>query len=163
MEHKTLPQRVKEVTDFVYEYLAPHNDFVQMSARGILGSNGAMILSNLVKRGIVEKKLLPNKKGCVYGYKWVATMAPTKTLYGSIADQLRDDDKRRREAKKTTTSAAPVAVDPEMEVVNEMFEKVTYHHNFSAVSDQELWDELKRRGYFIVNNQLAISRLEYLK
>jgi hypothetical protein len=157
MEHKTLPQRVKEVTDFVYEYLAQQNDFVQLNARGTLGSHGAAILSNLIKRGIVEKKTVPNngKRGHACAYKWVATMAPTKTLYGSITDQLRDEKKNRKKPKKSTSPAVNV-------VGMETITLPDYHLELSAIPDQELWDELKRRGYFIVNNQLAISRLEYL-
>ena len=96
---KTLASQVKEAVDYIYNYLIQHKDGATFSASS-LGKNAARVCSVLVKRGIIQKTFASaaavGKKGALCRYKWIATMAPTKVLYGSITDELADKDKKYR-------------------------------------------------------------------
>lgn len=102
-----LPKTVKETVDIVYELLSEHPDGVQVTMSSFLDSKAQRrVISILIKRGIVQKTFVvtPGKKGPTFKYKWAATMAPTKTLYGSIVKQMHDEDNNwpsRRETEKS--------------------------------------------------------------
>lgn len=112
-----LPKTVKETVDFIYEYLIVHPDGIQFTASSLGGSTQKRILSILVKRGIVERTyLLSGKTGRVCKYKWIATMPPTKTLYGSIVTEIRNEQNAWPSHKKTmkpkqTTKEQSVVLD----------------------------------------------------
>lgn len=157
---KPLGQTVKETIDFVFELLAPHQDGVTMKTTDF-GFYGQMVVKILASRRIIERKKCSNNS---YKYKWVANHNPTPVLYGSITDEIRDITTRRskaQEARKKEKRAAlrkepaPVA-QPSVVTVREY---VTDLDGFSA---QELWDELKKRGYSIDNGGLYVTKKAYL-
>ena len=166
---KTRQQRVKDVIDFAYEYLIQHNDGITMNAKEIFGSDRD-IFTVLVKRGIVKKTYVAasGRRGVICKYKWVATMPPTKNLYASISQELRD------ESAKYKTSSISKGLTPDMVVLEEAKEipatvieqvieaKKQYVTQLDGFSDQQLWDELKKRGYSIEDNRLVIIKKAYL-
>lgn len=163
-ERKTgkLMKIVKDTVDSVYDYLIPHTDGITMSANDY-GKRGSRVCSELVKRGIIEKKGLGHGKG--WRYRWIATMAPTNVLYGSIAQKLYDEDRMYQDAhrkKKAAEKSKKVVVDtpPTEQPLPEP--KREYVSDLKGFSAQELWDELKGRGYFIEGERLAITQTAYL-
>lgn len=160
--NRPLNLTVKETVDFVYEYLAPHPEGIEMNARS-LGLTQCRVVTIMLKRGIVAKKAIraTGRRGVVWIYKWVATMAPTKTLYGSIVDQLRDDGRRQHQNRKRGKAQKPEepVQEPQVSVEEPKKEFVTTLDGFSS---QELWDELKKRGYSIEDNRLVIVKKAYL-
>ena len=148
----SLAKTVKETIDFVYEYLAPHPDGIVMNAKS-LGGVPRSIVTILVSRGILQKTYVNavGRRGVECSYKWAATMSPTKTLYGSVTDELRNIRKQRKEAGKKSKQVVAQETVPK--------EYVTTLDGFSA---QELWDELKKRGYSIEDNRLVIIKKAYL-
>ena len=147
---KTLPQRVKEVVDFTYEYLVQHEDGITMDAKSLFGADRG-IVTVLVKRGIISKTFVAatGRRGVVCKYKWVATMPPTKTLYGSILQELRNKTEHKQSSRviddNTQSNETPIIVPEEKTAVTLL----------SGFSDQELWDELKRRGYSAEGDRLV--------
>ena len=79
---------VKDTVDFMYEMLIQHPEGIEFNASS-LGNTPTQVVSLLAKRNIIERTPLFSKYGRKFRYKWVATMAPTKVLYGSIAQELR--------------------------------------------------------------------------
>lgn len=172
-----LPKTVKETVDFIYEFLIVHPDGVQFSAGSLGGSTQKRILCILVKRGIVERTwLLTGGTGRVCKYKWIATMPPTKTLYGSIVTEIRDEQKAWPSHKKSAKSKQSVkeqsVVDEKQDAVIDAVAQEPIGVDptsvfagfgpFDGFSDQELWDELKKRGYSIEGNRLVIVKKTYL-
>jgi len=154
---KTLQQTVKETVDAVYHYLAPHPDGITMKANEF-GNKGSRICTKLVNRGIISKQALGLHE---FKYKWIAAMAPTNVLYGSISDEIRTEDRRYQEtfnkrAKSTKPSLAkagdmleipipPVPVIPE---VKDPVDEV-----------REMWEKMKQMGVSIQNNQLVFTEI----
>lgn len=95
---KTLPQRVKEVVDFMYELLN-ENGWVEFRAESTLGIDNAKIVTALIKRGIIIKKRVgkEGRRGSITHYKWEAKHEPTKVLYSNIVTDIRS----RKHRKKT--------------------------------------------------------------
>ena len=174
---RPLPKTVKETVDFAYEMLIPHKDGIVFTTKK-LGVNEARSFSTLVKRGIISKTPCARKegRGCEYKYKWLAPMAPTKVLYGSIVEEIRGIDRAKYTAgkkseKKEAPVAAPANVDerhdePAPEVVEEVVAAPanakeqpapakTFVTDLQGFSSQELWDELKDRGFVIENDRLV--------
>lgn len=108
-----LPKTVKETVDFIYEFLIVHPDGIQFTASSLGGSTQKRILSILVKRGIVDRTyLLTGKTGRVCKYKWIAPMSPTKTLYGSIVTEIRNEQNAWPSHKKGAKSKQSVKEQP---------------------------------------------------
>lgn len=151
-----LAKTVKETIDFVYEFLAPHPEGIVMNAKS-LGAVPRSIVTILVSRGILQKTYVKadGRIGVECSYKWAATMSPTKTLYGSVTGELRDIRKRRNEARKKSDHVVAQETVPQ----ESPKEYVTTLDGFSS---QELWDELKKRGYTIEDNRLVIIKKAYL-
>lgn len=109
-----LPKTVKEFVDFIYEYLIEHPEGLSFSMKTLTESRTQKrIASILVQRGIIERTSIPNigKPGHSYRYKWVANMAPTKTLYGSIVTEIRNEQYKwpsynSKEKKKSVSNTA---------------------------------------------------------
>lgn len=154
--NKPLNLTVKETVDFVYEYLAPHPEGIVMNAKS-LGGVQRSIVTVLVSRGILQKTYVAaiGRKGVDCSYKWVATMAPTKNLYNSITEDLRNIRRKRKGGQKKAEQ--PLEQEPAQNEPPK--EYVTTLDGFSA---QELWDELKKRGYTIEDNRLVIVKKAYL-
>ena len=160
--NRPLNLTVKETIDFVYEYLAAHPEGIEMSAKS-LGLTQCRIVSLLIKRGIVQKNAISAKgrRGCIWRYKWVAT------LYGSIVDQLRDDSRRQhqnRKRGKLQKTEAPIQEPKPQDTMQVSVDepKKEYVTTLDGFSAQELWDELKKRGYTIEDNRLVIVKKAYL-
>lgn len=131
---------IKSCIDTIYE----------LTKEGYVGSMGSLgdtilmkVSTELVNRGVVKKDRL---KGSTYKYTWVATSAPTETFYKNILTHLRSYQKGI-DAKNRALKKSKFEVKPAVESV------VVKIDSFST---QELWDELKRRGAVIENNQLVI-------
>lgn len=166
--NRPLNLTVKETVDFVYEYLAPHPEGIEMNARS-LGLTQCRVVTILLKRGIVAKKAIraPHRRGVVWIYKWAATMAPTKNLYGSVTDQLRDDSRRQHQNQKRGKAQKPeepIQEPQPQDTIQVSIEgpKNEYVTTLDGFSAQELWDELKKRGYTIEDNRLVIVKKAYL-
>lgn len=164
---RALPIVVKETVDFIYELLINSTDGVQFSFKDF-GKTEQRIVSILIKRGIISKTTISTgRRGCAWKYKWIATMPPTKVLYGSIVDEYRDiqrawksrsNEKMKKDSlpatneKKEDAVVPPVVEPPQEERINAI----------DGFSDQELWNELKKRGYSIEDNRLVIVKKTYL-
>lgn len=163
---RALPIVVKDTIDFVYEMLINNPDGLQISFKDY-GKIEKRIVSILIKRGIITKTpISTGRRGCAWKYKWIATMPPTKVLYGSVVDEYRDiqrawksssNEKKKDYLHATTEKKEDAVVLPVVELPQE--ERINALDGFS---DQELWDELKKRGYSIEDNRLVIVKKTYL-
>ena len=170
-KRKPLAKTVKDTIDFVFEILTSNPGGYEMSARE-LGTTRGQVVAILVERGIIERNHAHNGKKS--SYQWVAAMAPTKVLYGSVTQELADRNREARkkyyEKHKATTSVS--RADKVVEVA--VRESVEDHEEDSVVvpadpghgyessplesySIVELWQEIKRRGGRIEGGQLAIT------
>lgn len=162
-KHNSLEKTVKDTVDFVYEFLSPFKDGCAFSARDT-GNQGRYVVRTLLRRGIISMKKLPGGKT---HYTWVADMAPTKVLYKSVAAEIRDQQREKNKKYKaqkvvaqTTENAEDAKADERKESVG--MEPITPPNLLKVFSDQELWDELKARGYGIEGNRLCVVKKEYL-
>jgi hypothetical protein len=128
---RTLASQVKEAVDYIYNYLIQSEDGVTFSASS-LGKIGSRVCTVLVKRGIVEKTHASSaslgKRGALCKYKWVATMAPTKVLYGSITDEIADIDKKYKDKsrkKKLLEKKAKKEEEPIEVTIDQLGEEAT--------------------------------------
>lgn len=162
-----LTKTVKETIDFVYDYLSPFKDGCEFSAKDT-GNQGRVVVRTLLRRGIISMKKMHNGKA---HYTWVADMAPTKVLYQSIAAEIRDaqrETQKKYHASKAvaktneqTEEKAEATATVETETVRIPEAKLTLNP-FGAFSSQDLWDELKARGYIIEDNRLVVVKKAYL-
>lgn len=161
---KPLAKTVKDTIDFVYEYLSPFKDGCEFSAKDT-GNQGRYVVRTLLRRGIISMKKLPGGKT---HYKWVAEMAPTKVLYQSIAAEIRDYQREKNKKYNASKVAAkanePADETPAVDENNEApaVEQITPPNLLEVFSAQELWDELKARGYVIEDNRLVVVKKAYL-
>lgn len=162
-KRKPLERTVAETIDFVYEYLRPFPDGCEFSAKDT-GNQGREVVRTLLRRGIISMKKMHNGKA---RYAWVAEMAPTKVLYQSVAAEIRDSQREKNKKYSASKASAkpseePAVNEPEdapVEPVQMEAPKVNILECFSA---QELWDELKARGYVIEDNRLVVVKKAYL-
>ena len=174
---------IKRTVDEIYEHLIQHPDGITMSVRKERGLMGARIVSKLVGRGIIEKQMLGRgSDGCKY--KWAATMAPTKVLYGSIAQELADEDRAYRDSykKKAAKKRETPVVQPGEEKLpdnpsnpslveiaqsigttdSQVEDAGSIDAVLSRFSLEEIWDYMKRRGVYVSDGVLAYTRTAYL-
>ena len=175
---KPLAKTVKETIDFVFEILTSNPGGYEMSARE-LGQTGRKVAAILVERGILERNHACNGKKS--RYQWVAAMAPTKVLYGSVTQELADrnrEEKKRYYGKLKAKTSAPNSDNDAEEAVQKAVdedhsEKVQaeevetfepegqsgreYIDPLDAYTIEELWRAIKRRGGRIEGGQLAIT------
>ena len=163
--------RVKQTVDDVYAYLIPHPDGCGMVAKDF-GKTNARIISSLVHRKIIEKTNLGRGE---YKYKWIATMAPTPTLYRSITLEIQTKTqgymekyrgKQSSQNKPDKTYPLSVVADllgstpqpPVVPVVNELLEEKPVEK--SLVDEvREMWEKMKQMGVSIQNNQLVFTEI----
>ena len=170
-KRQPLEVTVKETIDFMYEMLIQHPNGTEFNA-STLGNTPSRIVSLLVERNIIERTTVFSKDGRKFRYKWVATMAPTKVLYGSIAQQLRDWQEARNKsynAKKKDKQVEPAKEEPILTtdepriekdadtIINELAEAAK-RNPLEIYGIDELWDELKRRGCYIEDNHLVLVK-----
>lgn len=159
-KRRTLSQATKETVDFIYDYLSPHPEGITMNAKQ-LGKTESRICSLLVRRGIITK----NRSGFgakEYRYKWVAPMPPTKVLYGSIVDEIRDQDRGYKDRHKNKQKQDTVMNQIEKEREEQEAVVVVDKPSLTQYTIQELWDEIKRRGGHIEGGQIAVTVTTYL-
>lgn len=103
-------------------------------------------------------------------------MSPTNVLYKTIMGDLRDSkrkekerERERRRASQGYDGLAPtVVITEESSVVPQQPDAVAtdgkkeYVTALDGFSSQELWDELKKRGYSIEEDKLVIIKKAYL-
>ena len=175
---KPLAKTVKDTIDFVFEILTSNPGGYEMSARE-LGQAGRKVVAILVERGILERNHACNGKKS--RYQWVAAMAPTKVLYGSVTQELADwnrEEKKRwydkKRAKRSVSMADGVVEEAVQKAVDEdpsekaqaeggeTFEPEDqsgreYIDPLDAYTIEELWRAIKRRGGYIDGGQLAFT------
>ena len=148
--------KVKESIDFIYNLTTEQPDGYRGGFATFDNVTKAFIPA-LVKRGVVSKEQDRTKERTQFVYKWVPAMAPNKTLYGNIAEDIRKSRRehsramRDRKAEARKAKAEQAVVEP-AEVAP-----------LASFSTKELWEEIKRRGYSIEDNRLVIVRKEYLE
>ena len=149
-------KKVKEAVDFIY---------------GATQGNGTpggwqkyparvrAAVSIMIQRGILVKEGHPRSPI----YRWAVAPAPTKTLYQSIANEVvareRACCQRHREKRRKAAPAAPAK--PKEEIVLRPLDiavEVKSDPDMAKFSDQELWDELKRRGYAAEDGRLVFKK-----
>lgn len=167
-KYQPLSKTVKETVDLVFELTTSNPDGYDIKADEF-GFAGSLVIKILVQRGILERTRV-KVTGVRYRYKWVAASAPTKVLYGSIAQEISDFYKAKNKkypSKKKSAEKASVDVIAEEPIPAPAVE--TFHDGLVQVvpsldpfSAQELWDELKRRGFFIEGERLCIVKKAYL-
>ena len=163
-----LCKTVKDTVDLVFELTTSNPDGYDIKTEEF-GFAGSLVIKILVQRGILERTRV-KVAGGRYRYKWVVASAPTKVLYGSIAQEISDFYKAKNAKyppKKKSAEKATVDVIAEEPIPAP--DTVTFHDgpvqvvpSLDPFSAQELWDELKRRGYFIEGERLCIVNKSYL-
>ena len=150
MSNKPIKQTVKDTIDYVYELLSTNPSGYELNVSG-LGFNAACCCAILVKRGIIskERKYINGQLHVIY--KWVANMPPSKVLYGSVSDELKSEQSKRKRRV-----APPKSNANDKESIAPAFTPVNL--SMDCFSEQELWDELKRRGATIKDGKLMIVK-----
>ena len=167
--------RIKESVDFIYALVTENPDGYQGGFDTFTQTIIKKVARVLVKRGILAHSTTgrgKGERGCFHYYKWASDMAPTNVLYKSVMAQIREEkkaeDSKRYQSKKQNGLEPVVVVADESkgippEVINAVIdEKKEYVTTLEGFSAQELWDELKKRGYSIENNRLVIIKKAYL-
>lgn len=124
-----------------------------------LGQREQVFFGVLRKRNVITRENTKKKEGKsnIFLYKWNCSMAPTNVFYKSVLDWYRSDymkcnDKKKEERKTKKESVA-----------NDLTEKENLRKaTLKEYRAQELWDELKSRGYTISENKLVKITTEYL-
>ncbi len=157
--NKSYLGRVKEAVDFIYCLV---NEEPDGYSAGFATCDMIVkrVVSVLVRRGALcrENAGANGNKGRGFIYKWGSNMAPTNNLYKVVMGELQEKKKAendRRNRKRNQAAQTPAHID----VPATPKEYVTALDGFSA---QELWDELKKRGYSIEDNRLVIIKKAYL-
>ena len=155
---KKLPMRIRETIDFIYELLNGH-EWVEFSMSSI-DHLTSIVCGYLIKRGIVKRRYAAGSKKSEYC--WAAVMAPTKTLYDNIVEDYRvakrAENMRRRDRRRKAAQTIPEPPAPEPAPVPgppAVQEQIEIQNPLEAYADKELWDELKRRGWYIESDHLV--------
>ena len=142
--------KVKDSVDFIYGILSDGN-WTELSLRHY-GQLTAKVGQFLYKRGIITRRTIP-RKGKFFEYKWVASSAPTKVLYGNIVNDMREYNNsynERARKRKIDVETIDAIEHPVMESIQEKANV----NPLEPFMDSELLDELKRRGWVIGNGEL---------
>ena len=162
----------KSVIDSIYSVVTSSPDGYNGSMWNIDKVSGGKISTELQRRGVLKKtKVGPH----LYNWKWYSNaMSPTSTFVKSVYESVNNRRKQERIDKKMrdkmnaeptnvvvypeikTTPVAPIKV--ELEAPKETVIPACSIEEFSS---QELWDELKRRGWEASNGELTrITRMQ---
>lgn len=143
-------KKVREIVDFIYEVTVGDGS---PGGWGKYPTRTQIAVSIMVKRGIIERKGTKVKPI----YRWSASMAPTGNLYKSIAEEIvmKERETVRRWSAKKRNASVVVAEDKNPNSTRDVTA-------ISSFSSQELWDELKRRGYAIEDGRLVVVKKDYL-
>ena len=183
-KRQRLEVTVKETIDYMYALLADYPDGVVYSVHRSLGAQAGQIVTVLVKRGIINRTCIASENGNCYRYKWAADLPPTKVLYGSVAQELRDNWKKKAQnvkEKKAAKKVAPVeehepvvkqepkpVPEEDVKALEELKEKLgepEQEEKFHYITDEsvdnctrimDLWDMIKLLGGYIEDNELRV-------
>jgi len=154
---------------FVKETIETIYDLTQEEYHGCMKQYGKRfreIATVLIKRGSLLNT--GNRRHPVYKWNPIA-MKPTKVFFASVADELvtyeRGIKARYNEKKKSTVSEPEIAAD---NVTETFFDGIAdvLHDNplpemndvprlIESFTDEDLWEELKRRGYQVEDGELV--------
>lgn len=140
-KNKSYLGKIKEAVDFIYRLVIDTEDGYRA---GFSSYDNLVkrVVTALFKRGVLSRECHSGngKPGRGYIYKWGANMSPTDNLYKVILGDIRADKKRQnaRRYQKIKNNVTPVSVS---------VESTKPYCTIDRFSSQELWDELKRRGY----------------
>ena len=150
---KSTSLRVTESVDFIFELLYKQG-WVSFSMSGV-GVFTCRICSYLKRSGIVTSR----KVGKKHEYMWVADLSPTRTLYDNIVADYREA--KRAENQNIRARTGGIKEAPVKPVVpGPVQEQAAPENPLATFSFQELWNEIKRRGGTIENNNLVLVRKE---
>lgn len=148
---------IKYNVDYLYELT---KDGYKGTASS-LGQREQIFLGILRKRNVITRENAGKKDGKsnLSIYKWNCSMAPTDLFLKNVLDWYRQDFMQANEKKRAERKKARESVP----AVNEPTEKGTIRKaTLKDYRAQELWDELKLRGYNITDNRLVKVTTEYL-
>lgn len=170
--------RIKDSVDFIYALVTESDD-------GYIGgfeSFGSSLIEDvstaLVRRGALIRNYFGKKgqPGRFTKYTWGSEMSPTNVLYKTIMGDLRNSKmkEKEREKERRKTPQGYDGIVPSVVIVGESAEipqqadvvvpdgKKEYVTTLDGFSSQELWDELKKRGFSIEGDKLVIIKKSYL-
>lgn len=166
--------RVKEKVDFIYGITngVDYKEGFHIFKDRFLGE----CVTALVKRGILSKTAFygGGSIGRKYTFRWIATMEPTEILYINIYKDIDKAHKAKQErwklAKRKQRQKEEMLKlgqsynekDCKEEASREEREKkqITNIVTLNDFSDEQLWKELKDRGYIVEDNRIV--RKQYL-
>lgn len=150
-------EETKKAVDFIY---ALTNNRIYSAGWAKYNYGLKRVATILIKRGV----LVPiGNKIKQHTYKWNPNaMEPTENFYLSIAQEIADKEysyKEWRRDKKDVTEENPVKEIPVVKASPKPIiktEATTYVVKSKIVdfSDQELWNELARRGFTVEDNHI---------
>lgn len=167
--------RVKEKVDFIYSI-----------TNGVEYKDGFKALNDkfleecvtaLVKRCILQKTRYYRKgsPGTHYIFTWIASMAPTETLYINVYKDLQSTHVAKQERWKLAKRAQrqrekEAGEEIKTKELNNSFvvpclgqvEQNVKCKELSDYTPQELWNELRARGYQIEENRIVFIQKTYL-
>jgi len=165
--------RVKEKVDFIYSIT---NGIEYKDGFKVLGDRFLEeCVTALVRRNILQKTryYIKGELGVHYIFTWVAAMAPTDTLYINIYKDILQAHRVKQERWKLAKRAQR---NREKQVEeNLILEKsnidtsdiipIKQEQEYKQLCDytpQELWDELRARGYQIDEGKIVLIQKTYL-
>ena len=140
-------EETKRIIDYIYTVTSndyPHGSWTNESY------NVRRIVTILIKRGVLIN--IGDNKYKRTAYKWNPTaMEPNETFYKSIAQEIANTERSYRLKKMGDKTRAKT--EPSKPTLSETATAVKSKIvDFTA---QELWNELKRRGYAIESERLV--------
>lgn len=163
------PKRVQDSIDFIYS-LTKDNVFKE-SWKTFNNRLLDECVAELVKLGALQKTKywIDGSPGRRFMFKWNSTMAPTKVLYKNVLDRIREqhrkknDKFRNRSKQETLEQSIEISTNTTMDHTVEKTEEkhVVKTCSLEDFTAQQLWQELKERGYVIEDGRIV--RKEYLE
>lgn len=167
--------KVKEKVDFIYSVT---NGVEYKDGFKALGDRFLEeCVTALVKRCILQKTRYYRKRspGAHYIFTWIASMAPTETLYINVYKDLQSTHIAKQERWKLAKRAQrqrekEASGDVEIKQQDDSFtiphigpvEQELKCKELSDYTPQELWNELQARGYQIEENRIVFIQKTYL-
>lgn len=150
---------IKYNVDYLYELTKDGYEGTVAS----LGQREQVFFGILRKRNVITRNNTGKKNGKsnLYLYKWNCSMSPTNLFYNNVLDWYRIDymksnEKAKAERRMKKKESTPAGV-------NNLADKETLRKaTLKDYSAQELMDELRSRGYDIVDNKMVRIIKEYL-
>lgn len=167
--------KVKEKVDFIYSI-----------TNGVEYKDGFKVLNDrfleecvtaLVKRCILQKTryYMKGESGVHYIFTWIASIAPTETLYINIYKDVQRAHKAKQERWKLAKRAQrqrekEAGEEIKTKELNNSFvvpclgqvEQNVKCKELSDYTPQELWNELQARGYQIEGDRIVFIQKTYL-